>query len=201
MRAVFLTGSTNMQSFILDSLLIWPWLGYLLIFLLSGLEGDITLFSVGFLVGLGFFDPGQVFLVVLVGRLVGDGAWYWLGYTIKQHNNFFTRWLLRLTKSFDEHITNRPIHTFIVSKFTYGIHHAILARAGVLKINLRRFFEVNLLADLIWIIVVGGLGYASGAGFVLVKGYLHYAELALLAGIVIFLTIWHFVFRLSKKQL
>ncbi len=70
----------------------------------------------------------------------------------------------------------------------YGFHHAILIRAGALRIPKTKFVNTDLVATLCWVLLVGGLGYFSSVSFSLLRHYLRYAEFG-----VIFVVIAYFV--------
>lgn len=195
------------NSLILHYLYVWAlWkpIGYSLVFLGMTLEGDMILFTIGFLTQQGLLDVPYVFLFAVAGAVAGDVAWYWLGSKLKTPYRLFSlirRWIDRASPPLDEHLVNRTMHTIFVSKFVYGFNHLILMRAGMLRLRLKSFIKANIIATIFWVLVVGGLGYLSGASFILIRRYLRFAEIALLIGLAIFFTLWHFVItkRLEKE--
>jgi len=191
----------NMHSFIFHYLLIWRPLGYLLVFIGMIFEGDIFLFTTGFLTFQRFFDPGDMLAILLSGALVGDLLWFWVGQLLDDSDHWFSRWAIKLAKPFDSHLLKMPFRTILLSKFAYGLHHPILLRAGVLRLRFRDYVKFDLLATVLWVVAVGGLGYFSGASFRVVRHYLKYTEFALLASLVIFLVVWHFVSNRSKSKI
>ena len=138
---------------------------------------------------------------VFSGVIVGDNLWYRLGSWLKNSTRFFTRWVEKIAKPFDENLRNRPLRTIFISKFTYGFNHAILVRAGALGIKWKKLEESDLLATIVWVFIVGGLGYASSASLFYFKKYLRFGEIALLIGLILFCTLEYFVTRKSKKEL
>jgi len=163
-------------------------------------EGDIFLFTTGFLLSRGFLDAEPAFLVLFLGAIVGDSLWYFLGYKINHSPSRFGQWLIRATAKFDDQIISSPFRTIFVSKYIYGAHHFILARAGVLKLKYRELIKDDFFASLIWVFLVGGLGFLSGASFDLVKKYLKFAEYALILGLVIFLLLDFIIVKYSLKK-
>lgn len=176
-------------------------LGYILLFLGMIFEGDAVLFLAGFLTHQGFFEPIPMAATVLWGVIVGDNLWYSLGLKFKKSSFFLNRWARRITAPFDGHLLNKPMRTIFISKFTYGLNHAILVRAGELGIKWKHLEKGDILATLLWAAIVGGLGYFSSASFSLVKSYLRFTEIALLLGFLIFFGLEYLITEKTKKRL
>ncbi len=90
---------------------------------------------------------------------------------------------------FDEALWRQPLRTLIISKFVYGLGHITVMRGANAGIPTRRFLRLDLWATLFWFLIVGGLGYLSGASIELVKKYFHGAETVLLVGLVLLLAV------------
>ena len=174
---------------------------YVIVFLLMIVEGDVTLFTVAFLTSLGFFSPGLSIAAIYGGTIFGDVCWYLGGRWFASRDWWTVAFVNKLAAPFDGHITKRPLHVLFISKFTYTIHHALIFRAGALMNNKERLLKSDLIAVVMWMFVVGGLGYVSGASYSLVKQYLHYGEVALLIALICFFILSHFIAARSKKKL
>lgn len=185
---------------LLHYLIEYQTLGYILIFLLTPVAGDIALFTSGFLVYQGVFGWDKALLAILLGVAIGDNLWYVLGETIKE-NSYIGRLIKRLTEPFDEHLKNKTARTIFIAKFTYGLYQPILLKAGQLRLPFKEFLKGDSLASVVWIILVGGLGFVSGASFYIIRRYLRYTEISLLAAIVIFILISRLVANVSKRKL
>ena len=200
-----------MSSIILDAISSLGAWNYAIIFLAMIVEGDPFLFSAFFLANEGVFGIATLSIVIFLGVLVGDLLWYWLGVKIDKQN-FSLReisrretklmvWAEKVAAPFDDHLISRTFHTIFISKFTYGIYHAIILRAGMLRFPIRRFIGYDAISTIVWMAAVGGLGYFSSYSFSLVKQSLKYAEIGLLIGILFFLFISHYISKRSKKIL
>ncbi len=191
----------QVDSLVLHYIVFWKPLAYVILFFAMIVEGETFLFTAAFLAAQGFLDKELTFFFLFAGVQLGDSLWYWLGHKINHSDNRFSRWLVKVTGPFDEHLEQNTLRTLFISKFIYGFHHFILARAGVLKIKFDEFVKYDLLSNLAWIVIVGGLGYLSGASFLLMKHYLKFAEYALILGLAIFLTLDLLIvkFGLRKK--
>ncbi len=191
-----------MASLLFSYLIWWRPIGYALISFGMMLEGDIVLFAGALLMHQGFFDVGDMVVVVLGGVLIGDVLWYYLGFRlIGRAPSFLVRWIERIAYPFDAHIRERPFRTIFISKFAYGMHHALLARAGMIRLPFRKFFRDDALASAVWILIIGGLGYASSASFFFLKHYLRFAEGVILVGILAVVLLEYGVARRSRKIL
>jgi len=152
-----------MEPFFLHYLTFWRPIGYAIIFIGMIFEGEIVLFSAAFLTHQGFFHFGNTILLVASGVFIGDLFWYKLGTILGKRATLINKWSENLTKSFDDRIQKKLSWTLFITKFAYGIHHAILVRAGMLGVEFKYFLESDIPASIVWIFVVGGLGYFSSA--------------------------------------
>lgn len=191
----------HLQSLFLSYLTIWKPLGYILAFFGMVFEGDGSLFTLAFLTAEGFFDVGDMLIVVFLSVVFGDSLWYWIGRKYIISFPRVTAWVNRFAKSFDRHLLERPTRTLLLTKFVYGAHHAVLIRAGMSKMDFRKFIKSDLIAVVVWIAVIGGLGYFSSVSLAYEKKYLRYAEISLLIGLVLFFTAEHFIKKISQKEL
>lgn len=178
-------------------------LSYAVIFFGMAIEGDILLFTAGFLTHQGYFDIGVVLLLVFLGAIIGDNIWYVLGELMSEKELFLKvkKFIEKATSPFDEHLKNRTARTIFISKFAYGLCKPIILKAGAMKIPFGKFIKADLVATFLWIFLVGGLGYLSSASFLAVRHYLRYTELTLLLGIAIFILISYIITKISKKEL
>ncbi|MBI3638466.1 VTT domain-containing protein [Candidatus Wolfebacteria bacterium] len=194
-----------MHSLFLKYLIAGGPFGYLVIFAGMMIEGEGLLFTSSFLTHRGFFDTTYMFAVLFFGALMGDIIWFELG---KRWNDegapfrFLRKMVDKIAKPLDDHLINRPKYTIFISKFVYGFNHLMLMRAGSLKINLRQIIKANVIATIIWIFVVGGLGYLSSYSFILIRHYLRFVEIALIISLFIFIILWDIIVRrILKKEL
>lgn len=173
------------DGLVLHYLSLWRPLGYALVFLGMMVEGDIILFTAAFLTHQGFFVLGDMLIAALGGAFLGDWLWYMLGLRLSRFT-LIKKLSDRIASPFDAHLKEWPFRTLFISKFTYGIGHLLLTRAGLLKFSRAEFFKADTVAILVWAIIVGGLGYLSSASFVLVHRYLRIVGFLLLIFWILF---------------
>ena len=192
-----------MESLLAHYLTIWEPLGYIVIFIGMMFEGDTVLFIAAFLVQQGALGIVPVVLASLWGMLLGDNLWYSLGLKLRNSEKFpiAKKWAEGLAQPFDDHLRQNPFRTIFLAKFTYGFNRAIITRAGMLNLKWKRIEESDILATLLWGIIVGGLGYFSSASLSYLKSYLKYGEVALFISVVFFIILERIVSVQSKKRL
>lgn len=189
------------ESMVAHSLTWWAPVGYLIVFIGMIFEGDLLLFTAGFLTHREFFDPLLILLVIFGGVCLGDALWFWLGKNMGTRLPRLMKWVERATRPFDDHLVNRPRRTILLSKFTYGLNHAMIVRAGNLGTSWHEFLKDDIVASFLWIVIVGGAGFLSSASYGAFRQYLKSIELAFLLGILIFFAVWHFVTFISRRNL
>lgn len=175
-------------------------LGYIAVFVAMIFEGDLFLFTAAFLTHQGYFDPLNMFVTLVTGVMSGDLLWYWLGLRLNDSRRF-TAWAKKLAQPFDDHLQHRTLHTIFLSKFIYGVHHAILIRAGMLRIRLDKFLKIDFFTSLVWIVIVGALGFISSFSFIRVRHSIKFVEAAILTAFLVFVGISYFISYEAKKKL
>lgn len=188
-----------MESFLLQYLMAWKPLALLAVFLALIIEGDMTLFAFAYLTNLGFFGAAELMAVTPAAVYAGDLIWYSLGRWGRLPGDKLSRWACRLSGPIDEQLVKRPSRTIFISKFAYGLNHITLMRAGCLKIAPRSLLKGDIPAAALWIMVLGGLGYGFGASAALLRGYIRYSEMGLLAGLLLVYFLRKLVHRKMKK--
>ncbi len=168
------------------------------------IEGDVILFTAGFLLHHGILHPLPALVSLAAGVIIGDCLWYLLG-TINTDHNRFLNWLGRSTdfagKRVDAHVQERTLRTLFISKFIYGIHHFLLVRAGRLRVPARRIFRDDLLASLLWMAVVLSLGFLAGASLDKLRHRFHFIELSLLLAVLLYFLVVEVAGKFLKKKL
>ena len=190
-----------MEALTLNYLSIWHPLGLFILLMGLLIEGNIFLFAAMFLTQRGAFTMPEILPIVLVGILGGDFLWYLAGRYLTDSDGRTKRWVEKLTKSFDKQIGLRPNRVIFFSKFIYGIHRAVLVRAGMLKISFKKFLIADGVTSVMWIILIGGVAYVASSSLSIIKHYLKFTEIALLVALLGFLFIEKVVSRFFKEEL
>jgi membrane protein DedA with SNARE-associated domain len=138
-------------------------------------EGPIIMAATGFLVKLGYFNVILAYILLILGDLAGDVAWYYLGYF--GANNFISKFgrFFGITEKIFERVKSifSRHHAKIIffSKITmgFGLAVAILTTAGISKVPIKKFIILNLLGGFIWTAFVMTLGYFFGSVYLLIS--------------------------------
>jgi membrane protein DedA with SNARE-associated domain len=153
-----------------------------------------------FLITQGVLQPVVSVILIVLGAIGEQLLWFWVGLKLGE-NHFISKWGHKLSHRFDPHLVHRTFHSLAISKFIYGFHRAVLIRSGMLKIGLKKFVKASIPATLIWLSIIGTLGFIFSASLGVLKYYLKYGELVLLLIILIFFVADYFVSKRLAKEL
>jgi membrane protein DedA with SNARE-associated domain len=148
-----------------------PWLityRYFAIFPLAVLEGPIVSVFCGFLLHFNYFDFWPLYLVLVLGDLVGDIIWYGIGYfgakpLIHRYGhmvNLTEENMARIEKVFKRHQNK----TILFSKMSMGMGFALvtLTTAGAIRIPFLNYVALNTLGGFFWSGILLAIGYFFG---------------------------------------
>lgn len=173
---------------------------YLLIFLAMVFDAALTVFAAIFLAVSGALLIIPTIIVLFLGTLGEQMLWYWVGKHLGRWKKLMSL-LDGPAKPFDKHLINRPAHTLTLSKFIYGIHRAMLVRAGMLHIEFRRYAKIAAVSSSLWLLVLGLFAVGFSASYQVLKEYISYAELIPLGFVVIYFIVDIVISRKLKKNL
>lgn len=138
---------------------------YLIIILLACAEGPILSMIFGVLIKLGYFNFIPVYAALMLGDVIGDSAWYYVGRRwghgfIKRFGKYVSvteEGVEKVTKIF--HLYKHPI--LFISKISNGFGFSLvtLITAGMVKIPFGKYLSINLLGQFIWSGTLIGVGY------------------------------------------
>ncbi|MEN9912798.1 MAG: hypothetical protein RLY66_206 [Candidatus Parcubacteria bacterium] len=190
-----------MESFITHVATLSPLLMYGGIFIGFMLEANTVLFSTMFLAEQHALNLWILLPVALIGSMAGNILFYGIGYAAAYKSNRYTRITDIISKPFDHHLHERPWRTIFLTKFVYGLNCAIIVRAGQIRMTFGKFLFIDSVCTLIWLVIVGSLGYGSGSFVSITAQELKHAEIGLLVALIIFFGIKHFISTYIKKEL
>src|ERR1043165_6912407 len=161
--------------------------GLLAIFLLTMLEGDITLLLAGVLAHGQAFGPYSFPLVLATGTVAGvasDNFAYALGRAgrsgVKKYRFYCAARprIERLTHKFG-------LLSIFVSKFTYGLRWGACAFYGIAKMPYVRFLLLSFASCFVWVLVLATAGYVFHTAIYTLVGNLHDLSYVLLGVVVL----------------
>jgi membrane protein DedA with SNARE-associated domain len=173
--------------------------GYAALLPLAVIEGPAVTVFAAFLAAQGLLDVGVVYLVVVLGDLLGDLMYYVGGrFLLQRLVNWRGAWAVRLRHRVSvlaQRVRARAGAMLLFGKLTHSAGFAVLLAAGAAHVPLRRFLAYNFLGTLpksllfvvigywfgrLYIALQGDLRVAGVVGFVLASGVLALAARRLL---------------------
>ena len=125
------------------------------------------LFAVGALVGLGYIDGPYALACAALGALAGDGLSYWVGYRwgprLREHWPF-TRYPQLLGRG-ETLFRRHGAKAILIARFVGAVRPFVPAIAGTLRMPLRRYLPVSVVAAIAWAGVFLAPGWIFGASY------------------------------------
>ncbi len=177
------------------------WIIYPLIAILIFLEGEGVIYSVMFLSYHGTLNIYAAVATICLTVILTDMSSYAIGYYGTQKFPRIARFYERIMHPFDHRLNRISFTFFLISKFTYGLHRAVVIRSGMLRIPLKKFIRIDIITSALWILVIAGLAYGSWRSVHYLHRSLRYAEIGLGIGVLILLVSSHVISYFSKKKL
>lgn len=170
--------------------------GYIGLFIYSLGGGFMALMAASVLASQGKMDLALAMGIAFVGNFIGDTL---LFYMSRYHKSDIMGYLHRHRRKLAlSHVLMKKYGSWVIfiQKFVYGIKTLIPLAIGLTKYPFVKFSVLNLLAAIIWTLVVGLGSYMAGnilmEAFEIVSGkpYLAPIILVILAGILWFYMSW-----------
>jgi membrane protein DedA with SNARE-associated domain len=159
--------------------------GYPLLFVGVMFEGETCLIIGAFLAHRGYLSLPMVMIVALLGTLLTDQAFFWLGKT--KGGDFLARrpkWQSAAQKAL--RLTGRYQILLIISfRFLYGLRMVTPFVIGASGFPRKLFVPLNLFGAVIWVVVIGLAGYAFGHLMELILADLRKYELWIVLGLFV----------------
>ena len=177
---------------------------YWIFFPIAVLEGPIITVLAGFLVSLGYFNVSIVFVLAMIGDLVGDALYYALGHW--GGRRFIDRWgrYIGVTKERVQAMEQRFLRydwkILLVGK-AQPIGPAILFSAGLVRMPFGRFLFYNCIATAPKIALLETVGFYFGRGYATVNTYLDYAGVVTFGIAIVLLTAYWFFGRYINSKI
>ncbi|MGV6852486.1 MAG: DedA family protein, partial [bacterium] len=114
--------------------------------------GALILFGIGALVGLGAISLAEAWFWSSVGAILGDGLSYWLGSHYRERlNNIwpfsrFTQLIAQGQKYFKKHGGK----SIFIGRFVGPIRPVVPLIAGMLKMPVKYYIPINIIAGILW---------------------------------------------------
>jgi membrane protein DedA with SNARE-associated domain len=176
--------------------LIRDW-GYIILFLYSFGGGFVALVVAGILSYSGELNIVIAMLVAGTANFIGDQFLF----TVARKNKHQAKQMMEKHKRkiAMSHLLMRKYGTWVIflQKYIYGIKTLIPLAMGLTKYDYRKFIVFNLLASIVWALIIGLSAYMLGE---LVYKYIEeFKTYGLILVAVILLTVFYFYRKLGEK--
>jgi membrane protein DedA with SNARE-associated domain len=119
----------------------------------------------GFLLHFNFLSLGPLFVALVVGDLIGDVVWYYVG--LRYSDSFFARYgrYFNVTEAGFEKAKSLfykyHLRILIISKITLGFGMALvtLMAAGATRVSFKKFMILNLFGEIALVAMLLSVGY------------------------------------------
>ena len=180
-------------------------IGYPAMFLIMVIEGPIAALAASFLASLGFFNIFIVFILSILGDLVGDIILYSLGYIGGARMLKKAEHLLHIKMGFvekiEKHFQAHGRRTIIAVKSTTGLCWITFIAAGAVKMDFKTFLTGSFWGGIIWSSFLIVTGYFFGYAFNKINDYIRYAGIIIFISFVIFYLIISLYRRYQAKKM
>lgn len=165
-----------------------PYWGYPLMFVLMFFEGPFATMIAAFLASQGLFNVGIVFVLSVVGDVLGDIGLYHIGYYGGPHIIEKAQKFLKISDATIEKLKNKFHQNsgklIFYVKSTTGLSYITFTLAGALRMRLSKFIKYSILGGLIWSGLLVFLGYFFGYAAAQISQYIKYAGIVIFAAAI-----------------
>jgi membrane-associated protein len=165
---------------------------YVALFPVAVLEGPLATLVAGVFVALGHMNAWIVYIIMVLGDMVGDTGFYLLG---RYGSNNVRTWAMRFFKIDIEKVgvyfSDNPKKTLVLAKVIHGIGLSGIMGAGVVKFPYTRFVVTCAFVSLIQVGILLMVGIFFGGSYVVIEQYLGYASAIISTAVLIGATWWY----------
>ena len=142
---------------------------YIFSFLGALFEGTYIMILAGVLFKFGYFKFWGLIVVLTAGYFLNGIVFYLIGRI--GGRQILEKWgkRLRITRKLLEklegYFKKHSVKTLFITRITYGLSIPSFIIAGSFRMKLRKFMLVNLVAAVVWILGMVGLGYVFGVSY------------------------------------
>lgn len=176
--------------------------GYAILFVAMLLEGEVFLIIAGMLASINAFDFGDVLWVSLIGVILGNIIWYYLGTKLKHTgvSGRMVRWAEQAVIFFLPDFREKPFKSIFFSKFIYGANRATVIISGVLRVPFHLFVKAEFFASVLWVVLFATVGFLFGQAALSVTSTISRAVLLVVLFVVIFIFTQRYLTKRYKKH-
>lgn len=151
----------------------------------AAIEGETLVILGGFLAHQGVIDVRVVAAAAFVGSFLADQIWFWAGRAFAG-GPFIARQRQRpLFATALAEVEKHPVAFILGFRFVYGLRTVSPMAVGVSRVPAGRFLVLNLIAAVVWALLITSIGWVFGQTAELFLGRLGVIEHKLMLGLAI----------------
>jgi membrane-associated protein len=157
------------------------------------IEGPIVTVIAAYLAKLGYMQIFAVYWVCVLGDLIGDGMYYWIGRLGPAL--LPDRWLARLGMTearklaLEGHFATKGARTLLLGKWTHSVGLPIMLASGAARMNFPAYMAWNLIGTLPKTAVFALIGWFIGHAYTAIDTWIWRVSLALVLVVAVGLLI------------
>lgn len=178
---------------------------YLILFPLAAIEGPVVALAAGFLVFAGYLDFLPAYAIMLLGDLIPDTFYYYIGrFGHKKELIIKYSYLKIISRHFSalEHLwAKHGLKTMFLSKLAYGLSTPLLISAGLVKMPLRRFISYAFPVTVTQYGIIMVIGFSLGHSYQTADKYIHNASIFIAAILVLLVVAYIIIGKYASRQI
>jgi membrane protein DedA with SNARE-associated domain len=141
---------------------------YIFSFLGALFEGTFIMLLTGVFYKLGVFNFWGLMAVLMAGYFLNGIGLYLIG---RYGGNKIMEWLKKfyltkgITGKLEEYFKIHSVKMLFITRLTYGLSAPAFLIAGSFKMNFKKFIIISLIATIVWVSALVGIGYGFGASY------------------------------------
>lgn len=158
------------------------------------IEGPIVTVIAAYLAKLGYMTLLGVYLVCVLGDLIGDALYYWIGRSGPAI--LPERWLTKLgmtdarQMALQDHFAEKGGRTLLFGKFTHSTGLPIMLASGAARMNFTLYMWYNFIGSIPKTAVFVAIGWFLGSAYTAIDTWIFRVSLALVVVVAIGVLIW-----------
>ncbi len=179
--------------------------GYFIMFFIMIIEGPVITIISAFLASLGFFSVLIVLLLSILGDVIGDLFFYYIGKYfgldfIDKFGKYFGMNYKRFRKV-SELFKKHEGKVIFTSKATTGLGVITFIAAGIVRMDITKFLKFSIFGGIIWSVFLISVGYFFGYLYEEISAYISWSKWVLIVVLIIFITVFRFLKKKKKSIL
>lgn len=177
---------------------------YIILFLIMLVEGPIITAVAAYASSLGYFNIWMIFLISVLGNLIPDILFYWIGRSsrVKSVEFFINKYFLseNSVKSMEKNLHLHFGKTFLVTKLCPMLPIPGILLSGFIRISFLRFIIVDIFFNLLYSVIFIIIGYIFGFAINNIFKYFKIGQYSFLGILVLVAFVYFIISRIKINQ-